>query len=241
MAGPRPRPQQQPRTRPSRPAAPGPVLGERDAKPVLAAYGIATIAERAAPDARAAEAAAEALGYPVAMKLDAPGLAHKTELGGVRLNLGSGQAIAQAFAAMLGTATDAGVAAQGVLIQQMAAKGVEMVIGGRRDPVFGPLVLIGLGGTLVELLRDTVTAPAPVTPAQARRLLARLRHGALLEGARDLPAVDRDALALVVARVSELLADHPEITELDVNPVICRGSEITAVDALIIRGEHDGA
>ena len=219
-------------------AADGATMGEREAKPVLAAYGLEMVAERGAADPAAARAAAEAIGFPVAMKLDAGNLAHKTEAGGVALNLGDGDSVEAAFTAMMERAgalrPDAGV--RGVLVQQMAGKGVEIVIGGKSDPVFGPMVVIGIGGVLVEVLRDTVVAPAPVTPAQARRMIDRLRLNAMLDGVRDLPAVDREALALAVARVSELLADFPDlIAELDVNPVICRGVRITAVDGLIIK------
>ena len=213
-------------------------MTEREAKPVLAAYGLAMIEERAAADAETARTAADAIGYPVAMKLDAPEMAHKTEVGGVALNLLDGDAVAAAYSAMIARATahDPDTKIRGVLIQKMAGKGVEMVIGGRVDPVFGPLVVVGIGGVLVEILRDTVVAPAPVTPCQAERLIERLRYASMLDGVRDLPAVDRAALADAVARVSELLADFPDqIAELDVNPVICRGSEITAVDALIIK------
>ena len=215
-------------------AAEGATLGEREAKRVLSAYGLGVVPERAAADAEGAGAAAEAIGFPVALKLDAPGLAHKTEAGGVVLGLADGAAVARAAAEMLGRPAAEG--ARGVLVQRMAPKGLEIVIGGRRDPVFGPLVSVGLGGVFVEVIRDVVTAPAPVSPAQAERMLSRLRHAAALDGVRGLPAADRGALALAVARVSELMADQPEIAELDVNPVIVRGAEIEAVDGLILRG-----
>ncbi len=218
-------------------AADGTVLGERAAKPVLAAYGIETVGGAPASSAGDARAAADEIGYPVAMKLDADGLAHKTEAGGVALNLGDGDEVAAAFTAMMASAKAAAPEAviHGVLIQRMAEKGVEIVIGGKADPVFGPVVVVGIGGTLVEVLRDTVAAPAPVTGAQALRMLDRLRLSDMLNGVRDLPAVDRAALAQAVARVSDLLADFPDlIAELDVNPVICRGAEILAVDGLIV-------
>ena len=219
-------------------SADGSTLGERAAKPILAAYGITTVSERTAADADSARAAADDIGYPVAMKLDAKGLAHKTEAGGVALGLNDGDAVEAAFAKMIETATASAPDAtiDGVLIQKMAARGVEIVIGGKNDPVFGPMVVVGIGGILVEALRDTVVAPAPVTPAQAARMIDRLQFTAMLDGVRDLPAVDRAALADAVARVSEMLADHSGvIAELDINPVICRGGEIVAVDGLIIK------
>ncbi|MEM9060210.1 MAG: acetate--CoA ligase family protein [Pseudomonadota bacterium] len=218
-------------------AANGQVMTERTAKPVLAAYGIDIIDERSADTADAAAHAGDEIGYPVVLKLDMPGLAHKTEIGGVALDLKDEDAVRQAASEML--ATGAGVASgdaqASLLVQRMAPKGVEIVIGGKVDPVFGPLVVVGLGGILVEVLRDTVTAPAPVTPAQAQRMLARLKHSAVLDGVRNLPAADRTALADVIVRVSELLTDHADrIAELDINPLIVRGSEIIAVDALIL-------
>ncbi len=215
--------------------APGEVVDERLAKRALAAFGVPTAAELEAADPEAAAAAAGTLGFPVALKLDAAGLAHKTEIGGVALGLADAEATRQAAEAMLGRAAEAGIAARGLLVQRMAPKGLEIVIGGRRDPAFGPLVTVGLGGVFVEVVRDAATAPAPVSPAQAARLIGRLRHAEALDGVRGLPAVDRAALAEAVSRVSAMMAALPEITELDVNPVICRGTEIVAVDGLILR------
>ncbi|MEM6745681.1 MAG: acetate--CoA ligase family protein, partial [Pseudomonadota bacterium] len=219
-------------------AAPGAVLAERAAKPVFAAYGVDAIGEAAVTSAAEAKSAAEAAGFPVVLKLDAPDLAHKTEVGGVVLGLSDGDAVAEAYEKMMEKAAAAGVTPRGALVQRMAAKGAEIVIGGRVDPVFGPLVVAGIGGTMVEVLKDTIVAPAPVTEAQALRMLERLRFGEMLDGVRDLPAVDRAALARTIAAVSEFLDDfQDEVAEIDLNPVICRGGEITAVDALILRRE----
>jgi acetyl-CoA synthetase len=117
----------------------------------------------------------------------------------------------------------------------MVPQGIEMVIGARVDPLFGPLVVVGLGGILVEVLKDTALAPAPVTKAQALDLLHGLKGVRLLQGFRGMPAVDMEALAEVVCQVSRFAADHRgRIKELDVNPLICSGGRITAVDALIV-------
>ena len=224
-------------------AATGTTLAERAAKPILAEYGIGVVAEETAATPEEACATAERIGYPVVLKLDAPDLAHKTEIGGVALNLGSGDAVEAAARSMLDrvSALSDTPRVNGFLVQQMARKGVEIVIGGKTDPVFGPMVVVGLGGVLVEILRDTVTAPAPVTQVQAERMLGRLRHDAILDGARDLLPVDRAALAETIVRVSEFLSDHTgQIAELDINPVICRGSDITAVDALIVKRDSNG-
>jgi acetyl-CoA synthetase len=124
----------------------------------------------------------------------------------------------------------------GVLVQKMAPPGLEVMVGARIDRLFGPLIVVGLGGVLVELLADTAVAPAPVTREQAVAMLRGLKGARLLAGYRGGPAVDVDALAEVVARLSELVADQAGlIEEMDVNPLICAGDGIVAVDALLVR------
>jgi acetyl-CoA synthetase len=217
-------------------AAAGETLTEREAKAVLAAYGVPVVGEALATDAEAAVAAAEAAGYPVVLKVESPALPHKTEAGVIRLGLGGPDAVRTAFAEVMANAGRAapGAPINGVLVQPMVPAGIEMVVGARRDPLFGPTVLVGMGGILVELLRDTAVALAPVGHDEAREMLAGLRGAGLLQGFRNLPPVDLDALAGVVQRVSELAADHADrIAEIDVNPVICAGARLVAVDALI--------
>lgn len=221
-------------------AAAGPRLGERDAKEVLSCYGVPVTEERAARSAEAAIAAAETLGYPVALKLDSPDIAHKTEAGVVRLDLRDGGAVGDAFEEIMAAADRQRPAPRiaGVLVQPMAPKGVELVIGARIDPQFGPLIVVGSGGVFVELLRDSVVELAPIGPASALAMLRRLRCAPLLEGYRGSPPVDLRRIAEAVSRVSELIADHRDaIAEIDVNPLICSAAAIVAVDALIIRAE----
>jgi acetyl-CoA synthetase len=175
-------------------------------------------------------------GYPVVLKVESPALPHKTEAGVIRLGLGGPEAVRQAFAEVMANARRAapGAPIHGVLVQPMVPAGVEMVVGARRDPLLGPTVLVGMGGILVELLRDTAVALAPVSHGEARAMLAGLRGAPLLSGFRNLPPVDLDALAGIVQRVSELATDHADrIAEIDVNPVICAGARLVAVDALI--------
>ncbi len=224
-------------------AAGGPVT-EREAKAILAAYGVPVVEERTAATAAETADAAAALGFPLAMKVDSPDLPHKTEVGGIALGLRSAEQASAEFDAMMERVRrckpDARV--DGVLLQRMVPQGVEIVVGARRDPAFGAVVVVGLGGVFVELMRDSVAAPAPVTPAEAEAMLRRLRGAAVLDGFRDLPAVDVPRLAEVVARVSEFAADAGKgLAELDVNPLICRGSDIVAVDALIIPPEGEDA
>jgi hypothetical protein len=125
----------------------------------------------------------------------------------------------------------------GVLVQPMVPQGIEMVVGARNDPLFGPLIVVGLGGILVEILKDTALSPAPVTPSQAEGLLRQLKGFKLLEGFRGMPAVDIKRLSQIISDISRFAADHREmVTELDVNPLICAGDRIIAVDALIVAG-----
>lgn len=216
--------------------ASGPVLTEREAKAVLAAYGIPVVQEVLVQQAEEAVAAAESAGYPVVLKIESPDLPHKTEAGVIRLNLPDAAAVREAFAAVTANAARAAPQARinGVLVQPMVPAGIEMVVGARRDPLFGPTVVVGMGGILVELLRDSVLALAPVGAQEARGMLDRLKGAPLLRGFRNLPAVDQEQLAGIVQRLSELAADHADrIAEIDVNPVICAGSRQIAVDALM--------
>jgi hypothetical protein len=123
-----------------------------------------------------------------------------------------------------------------MLVQPMEGRGLELMVGARVDPLFGPVVVVGLGGILVELLKDTVIALAPVAPWQAREMLGRLKGAALLGGFRGSDPVDIEQLAGIVARLSEFISDQRDlVSELDVNPLICSGVRIVAVDALVVR------
>jgi acyl-CoA synthetase (NDP forming) len=213
-------------------------LTEREAKSVLAEYGIPVVGERLAHSAEEAAQAATALGLPAVLKVESPDLPHKTEAGVIRLNLRDAAQVRAAYDEVMANAARVSPPPRinGVLVQPMVPKGAEMVIGARIDPLFGPLIVVGLGGVLVELLKDTVLALAPVGAAEARGMIERLRGIALLKGFRDLPPVDLDRLAEIVARASEFAADQRDaIAELDINPLICAGDRIVAVDALIIR------
>jgi acyl-CoA synthetase (NDP forming) len=219
------------------------VLTERESKAVLALYGIPVVEEKLVTNRAEAVAAAESLGTPVALKVESPDLPHKTEAGVIRLNLRNVAEVGEAFDAVMANAAKVTPPPRihGVLVQPMAPQGVEMMIGGRIDGQFGPLVIAGLGGVLVELLKDTTAALAPLSLDEAAGMLARLKGQAMLDGFRGAPAVARQAFADIIVRTSEFLADQAaEIAELDINPLICsdinadnRG--IVAVDALIVR------
>ncbi len=211
-------------------------LTEREAKEVLAVYGVPVIGEQLTHSADAAVAAAQALGMPVALKVESPDIPHKTEAGVIRLNLKTVDEVRAAYDTVLANARKVSANINGVLVQPMAPAGVEIMIGARIDPQFGPLIVAGLGGVFVELLKDTVLELAPVTPREALAMLGKLKGRKLLEGFRGAAPVDLDALAEVIVRLSEFAADQQQhMAELDVNPLICVGERVVAVDALIVR------
>jgi acyl-CoA synthetase (NDP forming) len=204
------------------------VLGEREAKQALAQYGIQSAPEHQARNADEAVRAAQELGYPVVLKADGD-IEHKTEAGAVKLNLRDEAELRAACAAMT-------AAKSGFLVQRMITGGVELVVGVKRDPQVGPVLLVGMGGVLVEVLRDTALALAPVGKAEARRMLESLKGYRLLQGYRGAPAADLDAVCDAIVRVSEFAADHADqVEEIDVNPLLARPDGALALDALIVR------
>jgi len=217
-------------------------LPERESLERLAAAGLPVTRSLAVPaNPDAAENAWRALGgRPVALKADAAGLAHKTEAGAVRLGLADAASVRAAVPELAAAAASAGASLRGLLVQPMAPAGVEAIVGGRRDAVFGPTVLVGLGGILAEVLDDValLLAPAPEDEVLAR--LGRLRGAALLSGARGRPGADLGALASIASAVGRLLADDPTIAEIDLNPVIAWPGGALAVDALVVLEEGPG-
>jgi acetate---CoA ligase (ADP-forming) len=218
--------------------APSDRLTERESKSVLELYGIPTVRERSADSLSTLQHAATELGFPLALKVESRDISHKTEAGGVALNLRSMDELRAAYERVLANARNFSPEAKiaGVLLQPMLPAGVELLAGARIDPLFGPLIVVGFGGVLVELLRDSVLELAPINAAEALRMLRRLQGAALFGGFRAAPAVELDRLADILVRVSEFAADQQSlIAELDINPIICAGSSLIAVDALIVR------
>lgn len=211
-------------------------LAEREAKAVLAEYGVPVVEERLVQTEAEAVAAAEKAGYPVVLKVESPDLPHKTEAGVVKLNLRDATQVRDGYRLVMGNAQKVSPPPRitGVLVQPMIPPGVEIMVGARVDPLLGPLVVAGLGGIMVELMKDTAIEIAPVTRAEARAMLLRLKGAKLLNGFRGSRPVDVDKLADIVCRLSEFAADQSHlIAELDVNPLICSAERIVAVDALI--------
>jgi acetate---CoA ligase (ADP-forming) len=218
--------------------APRDQLTERESKAVLALYGIPCVREISVASVEAALAAAAQLGFPLAVKVESADIAHKSEAGAVVLGVRSNAELRAAFDRVLANARAHAPRAQisGVLLQPMLAAGIEVVAGARIDAGFGPLVVVGFGGVLVELLRDTAVELAPINPAEAQRMLRKLRGAALFDGFRGGAALDLAPLADIIARLSEFAADQRDtLLEVDVNPIICSGDGFMAVDALIRR------
>lgn len=208
-------------------------LGMVELASLLAAYGIPAVGAEVAASAEAAAAVAERIGFPVALKIVSPEITHKTEVGGVVLGLGDARAVREAAAVVLRrVAVERPQAViQGLLVQAMAPVGKELLLGGVRDAQFGPLVMVGLGGIYVEVLADTAARLAPVSPGEALGMLDELKAAPLLRGVRGERGVDREALAAIVARFSELLVDLPEVTEIEINPLTVGPTGAVAVDA----------
>ena len=224
-----------------RAASPGmAVANEAAAKAFIAAAGVPVLPEEACANAEAAVSAADRLGYPVVMKILSDDIPHKTEIGGVLLNLADAASVRAGFATLLERAGAARPDARldGVLVAPMVRGGVETIIGTLTDPVFGPMVMFGLGGVAVELFRDVAFASAPLTLRRAEALIDASRGAALLRGWRGGPALDRAALAQALCALSQLAAAHRgEIDSVEVNPFLVREKGACALDALVaIRG-----
>ncbi|MCH0557586.1 acetate--CoA ligase family protein [Streptomyces sp. MUM 16J] len=216
---------------------PGRQLSEHAAKQLLRAYGIRVPREQLVTSAAAAVRAAAQVGYPVVMKASAPQLAHKTELGLVKIGLTSASQVRDAYRELTDIARYEGVSLDGVLVCQMVEQGVEMVVGVTHDDLFGPTVTVGLGGVLVEVLHDAAVRVPPFGEEQARAMLAELRGRALLDGVRGRPPADRDALVEVILRVQRMALELGDrVAELDINPlmVLPNGHGAVALDALVV-------
>jgi len=207
-------------------------------KTLLAAIGIATPHGALAKSSDEAERIAAEIGYPVAMKAQAAALAHKTEAGAVRLNLADRAAVAHAWNELHDNVRRArpDIALDGILVEKMADKGVELVIGGKRDPQWGPVVLVGLGGVWIEALGDVRLLPPDLGEELIIEELQQLRSAKLLQGFRGAPPSDVGAVARVAQLLGQLMREHKEILEIDLNPVFvhAQGRGITVADALIV-------
>jgi acetyl coenzyme A synthetase (ADP forming)-like protein len=207
-----------------------------EGKIVCEAYGIAVPAEGVASTAAEAAALAAAMGFPVVLKIVSPEILHKTDAGGVLVGVKSAEEAAQGFATIIANATkyNAKASLLGVQVQQMVTGGQEVIIGAVTDPSFGKLVAFGLGGVLVEVLKDITFRLAPATRDDALSMLDGIAAAEILRGVRGADPVHRDALADMIRSVSQLVADFPEISEMDLNPVFASKSGAIAADVRIV-------
>ena len=222
-ASPPPRPSPQPAV----PVGRG-LLPPDAARELLAAAGIPVIETVLCDSAAAAVSAAARLGHPVVAKVAHPALTHKSDVGGVRLGLLTADAVRSAAADLLALADGAAV------LVQPQREGIELVIGGIRDPDWGPVIMTGFGGVLVEARRDVQLAVAPVDQAQAGAMLGSLRGAAVFTGLRGRPPVDLGPVTAMIVAVGDLMSGHPEISELDLNPVLVGATTSIAVDWRIL-------
>jgi acetyltransferase len=208
-------------------------LGLADLAPLLTGYGVPVGPIGRARSPEEAITVAERIGFPVALKVLSAQISHKSDVGGVALSLRDPAAVQRAARTILERAAAARPDAtlDGVLVQAMAPAGKELLLGGRRDTQFGPLVMVGWGGIYVEILADTSARLAPVSPDEARAMLSELRLGPLLHGVRGEAPVDVTSLATTISRFSRLLVDVPELEEIEVNPLVVGPGCVLAVDA----------
>jgi acetate---CoA ligase (ADP-forming) len=223
---------------PGLPPLPPGRIGEYEAKRLLAACGIPAVEERLVTNAAEAAAAAAALGHRLVLKIASPDITHKTEVGGVLLDAAAGEAAAayERLIAEVGRRAPE-VPIEGVLISPMLRDGVETIIGVQMDPVFGPVVMFGLGGVFVEVMRDVTFRVAPFGPEEARRMIGEIKGAAVLEGARGRPPADIEALAQALSRLSQIaVAWQGRFTSIEINPLLVRprGAGVAALDALIL-------
>jgi acyl-CoA synthetase (NDP forming) len=208
-------------------------MASRGMGELLACYGIPVVETRYADSPAAAGQAARDLGVPVALKAVVPGLLHKSDAGAVRLDLVGEPAVTRAAAEMSAGLDQSGHHVAGFEVQPIAPKGVEMLVGVVQDQHFGPVLACGAGGTATELLKDVAVRITPITPGEASRMVRSLKTFPLLDGYRGAARTDLAALENVLLRVSALVEAHPEVIEMDLNPLIVHPKGVVAVDARI--------
>ena len=213
------------------------ILTEYESKQVLAAYSVPTVATELAADAEAAAAAAERFGYPVVLKLNSETITHKTDVGGVQLNLRDAAAVRDAFNRIKSTVSER-VGAQhflGVSVQPMVKlDGYELIVGSSIDPQFGPVLLFGTGGTLVEVFKDRALALPPLNTTLAQRMMEQTKIFQALKGVRGRQAVNLPDLLKIMVRFSQLVIEQPWIKEIDINPLLASPERVIALDARVV-------
>ncbi len=214
------------------------VFGEAETRPILMAYGLNVIPGDMAGNALDAAELAEKIGFPVAIKVVSPQILHKSDMGGIALGLKSVEEVQKAVKNMEKKIklTDPHVNITGYLVEKMAPKGLEVIIGMKRDPTFGPMMMFGSGGVMVELFKDVGFGIAPLTPNQALDMVESTKAGMLLEGYRGSPQYDIEAVVETIGRLSQVALDHPAISEIEINPLLVleKGKGALVLDARMI-------
>jgi acyl-CoA synthetase (NDP forming) len=221
-------------------------LSEYDSKQLLRDAGVPTPEEIVVTERGALGDAIKRAGFPLVMKIQSRDIPHKSEVGGVRVNIASETEASAAYDRLLANARrhrpDAAI--QGVLVGPMAKKGVEMIVGTVQDATFGPVIMVGLGGVTTELFKDVVYRPVPVGEAEAASMLQELKAWPLLNGFRGAPLADVSALAKLVAQISQLAAQlRDDVSDIEINPVLVhpQGEGVTVVDALVVPASRKGS
>ncbi len=212
-------------------------VAEVEAKEILKAYDFSILPGGLAEDTQQAVEIAERIGYPVVLKISSPDIIHKSDFGGVRINLANAEQVRDAFDLMMLRVQRRAPKARirGGYVEKMGPRGREVILGMTRDPQFGPMLMFGLGGIFVEVMKDVTFYLAPITADEAMQMLKNTRSYALLQGARGQAPVDMEAIAISLQRISQLVTDYPQIQELDINPYIVGevGTEAYVADARI--------
>jgi acetyltransferase len=211
-------------------------LLEHEAMALLDEHGLPVVANPPAKTADEAVAVAEKIDGPVAMKIVSPDILHKSDAGGVQLGLTTADEVRQAFGKIIANAKKYNAASdiRGAIVTPMAESGVEIIIGTKIDDQFGPIIMFGLGGVLVEVLKDVSFRVLPLTPDGAKEMMGEIKAHAVLDGVRGKPPVDKDAIKSLLVKVSEIIESYPDIREMDLNPVIVHEKGLSIVDARII-------
>jgi len=218
-------------------------LFEHEAKDLISQVGLPTTRYRFANDKEGAISAAREIGYPVVLKIVSPQVLHKSDAGGVALDIGDDDELSASYDRVVDAVKERvpGAEIRGVLVEEMAAPSVEVIVGATRDPQFGPTVMFGVGGILTEIVRDVSFRVAPFGHGEAVKMMGEIKSRGVLEGARGLPVVDKAALADIIVKTSSLMLENPGIAEIDLNPVIVYGDAAKIVDARIILGYEEDA
>lgn len=211
-------------------------LYEHESKKLFGLYGMPVTKIHVAETEDDAVSAAKRIGFPIVLKIISPQILHKSDAGGVIVGIQDEKGIREGFNKIIKNAKNYKADAEitGILVQEMAPKGTEIIIGSTTDPTFGPTIMFGLGGIFVEILKDVSFRVAPIDQMDAREMIKEIKAYKILEGARGMPAVDQETLVDILVKTSEMLMECPEIKELDMNPVLAYPDGARIVDARII-------